>query len=105
MSTTMGTGNVYSDDVETLRFADESEYANEPAADEVDEAREHFAQNALDHDRNPTEADFVRWLARQRMELLGKARRVAALADQYAGNTDVIERRHVAEAIRTLLTD
>lgn len=85
MGTTMGTGNVYDDDTETLQYADESGegYDGAEELDEVDEAREYFAQNALDLDRNPTEADFIRWLVGERLALLSKVRELDAgpLAD------------------------
>ena len=34
-----------------------------PAATTVEQLREEYADNELDHDRLPTEAGFVRWLA------------------------------------------
>ncbi len=97
----MGTGNVHSDDAETLQFADESlaEYEGADAPDEVDEAREYFAQNALDYDRNPSEADFIRSLVAERRNLQGKVWKIEALVKR-----GLVDRR-VAELIRSLLAD
>jgi hypothetical protein len=101
MGTTMGTGNVHNDDVETLQFADESigEYEGADDADEVELALEQFAQAALDHDRNPNEADFIRWLVTERRNLQGKVWKVEALAKR-----GLVDRR-TAELIRSLLAD